>query len=97
MGSAFLCGYAGIAPVTLANAASYLAGWLKALRGDSRLVVQAAASAQKAADLILGPLLSAEPPLEWKQLDHDCDDQAEYVDDARRVCAICSLDEASRR
>ena len=54
MGAAFLSGVTGIAPATLDNAASYLAGWLTALRGDSRLVVQAAAQAQKAADYVLG-------------------------------------------
>ena len=55
MGAAFLCGQAGIdAPALEVNQAAYLAGWLRQLRGDSRLVVQAAAQAQKAADWILG-------------------------------------------
>ncbi len=54
MTAAFLCGHAGIDPVTLPNASAYVAGWLKVLRGDSRMVVQAAAAAQKAADHILG-------------------------------------------
>ena len=54
MGAAFLCGHAGIKAATLENAASYIDGWLRVLRGDSRMVVQAAAHAQKAADFILG-------------------------------------------
>ena len=54
LGSAFLCGHCGIEPATLENSAAYIAGWLKSLRGDARLVVQAAAAAQKAADFILG-------------------------------------------
>lgn len=54
MGAAFLCGHAGIETATLENAASYIDGWLRVLRGDSRMVVQAAAHAQKAADFILG-------------------------------------------
>ncbi len=40
--------------MTLANAAAYLAGWIKVLRGDSRLVVQAASAGQKAAEYVLG-------------------------------------------
>ncbi len=54
MTSAYLCGHASIGPATLENSASYLDNWTKALRSDSRLVVQAAAAAQKAADWILG-------------------------------------------
>ena len=52
MGSAFLCGHAGIERQLESNA-SYLAGWLKALKADSKLIVQAAAQAQKASDYIL--------------------------------------------
>ena len=54
MGAAFLCGHAGITPDTIENAAAYIDGWLSVLRADSRLVVQAAAQAQKATDFILG-------------------------------------------
>lgn len=54
MGAAFLCAEAGISPQTIDNSAAYLAGWARVLRGDSRLVVQAAAAAQRAADWILG-------------------------------------------
>ena len=55
MGAAFLCGQVGIVERTLDNSAAYIQGWLKRLRDDQRLVVQAAAQAQKAADYILGP------------------------------------------
>jgi antirestriction protein ArdC len=54
MGAAFLCGEAGIVSETLANSAAYIGGWLRALRNDKRLVVMAAAQAQKAADYVLG-------------------------------------------
>lgn len=54
MGAAMLCGMAGIAEVTLPNSAAYIAGWLRALKGDPKLVVQAAGAAQKAADYVLG-------------------------------------------
>jgi antirestriction protein ArdC len=59
MGAAFLCSHAGIEAATLESAASYIDGWIRVLRGDSRLVIQAAAHAQRAADFILGR--AAEP------------------------------------
>ncbi|MEQ8786232.1 MAG: zincin-like metallopeptidase domain-containing protein [Pirellulaceae bacterium] len=54
MGAAFLCGVCGIETATLDNSAAYVAGWLKAIKRDTKLVVLAAAAAQRAADLILG-------------------------------------------
>ena len=54
MGAAFLCGTAGIEAATLQDSTAYLANWIKVLHGDSRLVVTAAAQAQKAADVLLG-------------------------------------------
>ena len=54
MGAAFLCGFCDIANRTIDNTVAYLQGWLGKLRSDKRLVVQAAAQAQKAADYILG-------------------------------------------
>lgn len=53
MSSAYLCAAAGIETATLDNQAAYLAGWIQALKGDSRLAIQAASAAQKAADYIL--------------------------------------------
>lgn len=55
MTAAFLCGATGIANATIDNSAAYLNGWLKKLKKDNMLVVQAAAQAQKAADYIQGP------------------------------------------
>lgn len=54
MGAAFLCAHAEIVEDTIRNSAAYIDGWLKQLRKDKTLVVQAAAQAQKAADFILG-------------------------------------------
>ena len=54
MGAAFLCGHTGIENRTIANSAAYLAGWLRAIKKDVRLVLSAASAAQKAADCILG-------------------------------------------
>jgi antirestriction protein ArdC len=53
MGAAFLCGTAGIEQATLQNSSAYLASWIKRLQGDSRLVITAAAQAQRSADFIL--------------------------------------------
>ena len=53
MSAAMLCGIARI-DNTIENSASYLAGWARAIKGDSRLIVMAAAAAQKAADYIQG-------------------------------------------
>jgi antirestriction protein ArdC len=54
MGAAMLCGLAGIEQITLPNSAAYIGSWLGVLRGDPKLVVSAAAAAQRAADLIAG-------------------------------------------
>lgn len=54
MGSAFLCGHAGISQPVIENQAAYVQNWLSLLRGDSRLVIKAAGAAQRAADYILG-------------------------------------------
>lgn len=53
MGAAYLCGVAGIENKTIDNSAAYIASWMKALRDDKKMVVQAAGQAQKAADFIL--------------------------------------------
>jgi antirestriction protein ArdC len=53
LGAAFLCAEAGISNAVIANQAAYLAGWLKALRDNRRLLIHAAAQAQHAADFIL--------------------------------------------
>ena len=54
MGGAYLCAEAGISNGVIQNQAAYIAGWLKRLRDDRRLVILAAAQAQQAADYILG-------------------------------------------
>jgi antirestriction protein ArdC len=52
--SAFLCAEAGIAAASIDDQTAYIAGWLRALKNDNRLIVSAAAQAEKAADFILG-------------------------------------------
>lgn len=53
MGAAFLSASHGINSC-LDNSASYLQGWISALKGDSKLAIQAAGAARKAADFIMG-------------------------------------------
>ena len=54
MGAAMLCGVAGIDNRTIENSACNIDSWLRALKKESRLVLQAVARAQAAADYILG-------------------------------------------
>lgn len=54
-GAAFLCAIAGTANThTERNTTAYLQNWIQQLKGDNRLILQAAAAAQKAVDLITG-------------------------------------------
>ena len=53
LSAAYLCAEAVISPAVLENQAAYVQGWLAKLRSDKRMVVIAAAQAQKAADYIL--------------------------------------------
>jgi antirestriction protein ArdC len=54
MGAAYLCGISGIAHATLENSAAYIQGWRDSISKDSKLVVLAAAQAQKAVNYITG-------------------------------------------
>ena len=47
MGAAMLCGVAGIDNSTIDNSASYIDSWLRALKKESRLMLQAAAKLKK--------------------------------------------------
>ena len=58
MSAAYLCAEAGISPAVIDNQAAYVGGWLKKLRDDRKLVVHAAAQAQRAADYVLGKVPS---------------------------------------
>jgi antirestriction protein ArdC len=48
LGSAFLCAELGLTLEVREDHASYLASWLKVLKGDKRFIIQAASAAQKA-------------------------------------------------
>jgi antirestriction protein ArdC len=60
MTAAFLCGRAGIEAATIANSAAYIDHWRRKISDDPKLVVTAAARAQKAADYVLGELAGEE-------------------------------------
>jgi antirestriction protein ArdC len=54
IGSAFLCGMTNISkPDVEENTTAYLQNWIQVIKADPKLVVQAAAAAQSAVDLIL--------------------------------------------
>ncbi|KMY65619.1 hypothetical protein AAU61_21315 [Desulfocarbo indianensis] len=69
MTAAFLCGATGIDNITIDNSAAYLNGWLKKLKKDNKLVVHAAAQAQKAADYIQGGHAPAPKPAEPQKME----------------------------
>lgn len=65
MGAAMLCGVAGLE--NLDQSAAYIDGWRERLGQDPKLVVQAAAQAQKGADLILGTTFEDSQPTENRE------------------------------
>lgn len=58
LSAAYLCAEAGISPAVIENEAAYLQGWLSKLKSEKRLIVIAAAQAQRAADYILNRALA---------------------------------------
>lgn len=55
IGAASLLNHLGIeTPESFRNSAAYIQSWLKALRGDARMIVAAASRAEKAVGYILG-------------------------------------------
>ncbi|OPA80243.1 hypothetical protein BVG16_05745 [Paenibacillus selenitireducens] len=54
IGAAMLCSVAGIDNSTFNNSVAYIGGWLRKLKSDNKMIVQAAGQAQKGVDFILG-------------------------------------------
>ena len=54
MSAAYLCGHCHIIQETEQSSAAYISGWLSVLKNNKKMLVMAAAQAQKAADFILG-------------------------------------------
>ena len=61
MTASYLCAVTGIEQATIENSAAYIQGWLKKLKDDRKMIVYAAAAAQKAADFIRGIEAQAQP------------------------------------
>ena len=59
MGAVYLCGVAGIENRTCDQSAAYIQGWLRTLQDDTKLLIGAAAQAQRAVDFILGEAAEA--------------------------------------
>jgi antirestriction protein ArdC len=53
MGAAYLCGLTDIQQQTIENNVAYIKSWIKTFKNDSKVLVMAAAQAQKAVDYIL--------------------------------------------
>lgn len=68
-GAAFLCSIAGIANEhTDRNTTAYIQNWIETLEGDNRLLLQAAAHAQKAIDLITGQTFNEDAHGEGREM-----------------------------
>lgn len=61
IGASFLSGVAEFESAGNDQSAAYLAGWIKRIKEEPKLIVQASAQAQKAVDLILGTTFDEEP------------------------------------
>ena len=53
MGAAYLCGLSGIDVQTIDNNVAYIKSWIRTFKDDPKVLVLAAAQAQKAVDYIL--------------------------------------------
>lgn len=60
LGAAFLCGFTGIEAETLENQTAYIDNWKKVIAADKKMIISAAAQAQRAADFILNRAQTAE-------------------------------------
>jgi antirestriction protein ArdC len=54
LGASMLCGMANILDYTIQNSASYIEGWLSALKNDNKLLISASSQAEKAVKHFLG-------------------------------------------
>lgn len=62
MGAAYLCGITDIQQQTIENNAAYIKSWIRTFKDDTKVLIMAAAQAQRAVDYIM--MLSLEPQLE---------------------------------
>jgi antirestriction protein ArdC len=62
IGSVYLSGLSGIMPRTLKNQVSYIGTWLKMIEGNPKVLLRAAAEAQKAVNYITQTKSKEEEP-----------------------------------
>lgn len=72
MGAAFLMGQCGLIDDTIEHSAAYIDSWRQVLRGDARLVVTAAAQAQRAKAIAEAAGLDGQPIERYLRLAKDC-------------------------
>jgi len=61
MGAAYLCGMTGIEQQTIPNSTAYIQSWIRTFKNDPKVLVLAAAQAQKAVNNILNDNSSVDP------------------------------------
>lgn len=61
MGAAYLCGLTDIQQQTIENNAAYIKSWIRTFKNDPKVLIMAAAQAQKAVDYILQPSPDIQP------------------------------------
>jgi antirestriction protein ArdC len=54
LGASFVCGRVGIVDRTIKESSAYINGWIKTLRNDKRLLINAASAAEKASNYVMG-------------------------------------------
>lgn len=61
MGAAYLCGLTDMGQQTLENNVAYIKSWIRTFKNDSKVLIMAAAQAQKAVDYIIQSLPENQP------------------------------------
>ena len=61
MGAAYLCGITDLEQETIENNTAYIKSWIRTLKNDPKVLVLAAAQAQKAVDYILEHQSNGQP------------------------------------
>ena len=68
MGAAYLCGMCGIEQQTLPNSTAYIQSWIRTFKNDPKVLIIAAAQAQKAVGYILNDHSLVDPITDEKEL-----------------------------
>lgn len=68
MGAAYLCGLCGIEQHTIPNSTAYIQSWIRTFKNDPKVLVIAAAQAQRAVGYIMNDRTPEDPTAEEKEL-----------------------------